>query len=73
MSLKLSSSNYSITHARIRQFGGTSNVWAGWSGPLEEEDFYVRNWIEGSGWPISYSDLKPFYERLSLFSVRIYL
>ena len=55
--------NYSITHARIRQFGGTSNVWAGWSGPLEEEDFYVRNWIEGSGWPISYSDLKPFYEQ----------
>ena len=55
--------NYSITHARIRQFGGTSNVWAGWSGPLEEEDFLQKNWIEESGWPISYNDLKPFYEQ----------
>ena len=31
--------NYSVSHARIRQFGGTSNVWAGWSGPLEKNDF----------------------------------
>ena len=55
--------NYSMTHARIRQFGGTSNVWAGWSGPLEKEDFDQRSWIEGSGWPISYTDIKPFYEK----------
>ena len=55
--------NYSISHARIRQFGGTSNVWAGWSGPLEQDDFNERSWIEETGWPISYQDLEPFYKK----------
>ena len=54
--------DYSVSHARIRQFGGTSNVWAGWSGPLEKNDFDERSWIEGSGWPIEYKDLEPFYK-----------
>ena len=55
--------NYSVSHARIRQFGGTSNVWAGWSGPLEQDDFKERSWIEETGWPISYQDLEPFYKK----------
>lgn len=55
--------DYSIKDARVRQFGGTSNVWAGWSGPLEEDDFKKKNWIKMSGWPISYNDIKPFYRK----------
>ncbi len=55
--------NYSVSHARIRQFGGTSNVWAGWSGPLEKNDFKERLWIDKSGWPISYQDLEEHYKK----------
>ena len=54
--------NYSISNNRIRQFGGTSNIWAGWCGPLEKNDFNERSWIQDSGWPISYEDLEPYYK-----------
>lgn len=54
--------NYSILNNRIRQFGGTSNVWAGWCGPLEKTDFHEKSWVQNSGWPISYNDLEPFYK-----------
>jgi len=49
--------------SRLRLLGGTSNHWAGWCRPLEEEDFKVReDWPE-SGWPISLSDLNPYYDK----------
>ena len=33
-----------LTHNRLRQFGGTSGHWGGWSKPLPNYDFY--NWKE---------------------------
>jgi nitrogen fixation/metabolism regulation signal transduction histidine kinase len=53
--------NYMLKSARVRMIGGTSNVWAGWSGPLLDEDFKKKDWIPNSGWQINYEDLKNYY------------
>lgn len=47
--------------ARLRYFGGSTNHWGGWCGPLDEEDFEARPWVPYSGWPISRQDLEPYY------------
>lgn len=47
---------------RQRFFGGTTNHWTGWCRPLDEIDFKARSWIPQSGWPISRSDLEPYYQ-----------
>ncbi|MXN67226.1 hypothetical protein GR183_20150 [Stappia sp. GBMRC 2046] len=58
-----------IVHPRTRYFGGMSNAWGGVRGlnvgfmPLDPIDFEKRPWVPNSGWPISYQELKPFYER----------
>jgi len=48
---------------RVRAFGGTSGHWQGFCRPLGREDFERRDWVEGSGWPIDYDTLEPFYIR----------
>jgi len=48
---------------RVRAVGGTTTLWAGQSLPLFDIDFQKRDWIEHSGWPITRSDLSPFYPR----------
>jgi choline dehydrogenase-like flavoprotein len=48
---------------RVRALGGTTTAWAGQSLPLFDIDFQKREWINQSGWPISRSDLSPFYPR----------
>ncbi|MEM1254405.1 MAG: GMC family oxidoreductase [Cyanobacteria bacterium P01_H01_bin.21] len=47
--------------SRVRQFGGTSNVWTGKWKYLQPWDFEGRPWIANSGWPIRYSDLLEHY------------
>lgn len=54
---------YPLDIARLRYFGGTTNHWEGACIPLEEIDFQVREWVPYSGWPISRSDLVPYYRR----------
>lgn len=49
--------------SRLRMLGGSSNHWENNTSPLDPADFEKRPWIQGSGWPISYSDLVPFYPR----------
>ena len=52
-----------------QHFGGASNMWGGLRGrwfrsrPLDPLDFKERFWVPNSGWPITYEELKPFYER----------
>ena len=48
---------------RSRYLGGSTNCWGGWCRPLDAVDFEVRPWIADSGWPISRSDLLPYYQR----------
>jgi choline dehydrogenase-like flavoprotein len=47
--------------SRVRQFGGTSNVWTGKWKYLQPSDFEGRPWIPNSGWPIDFEDLLGHY------------
>ena len=41
-----------LQSSRLRQFGGTSGQWGGWSKPMENYNL--------SAWPISYSELNKY-------------
>ena len=48
---------------RSRYFGGSSNCWGGWCGPMEPLDFEKRDWVSNSGWPFDLSELVSYYNR----------
>ena len=49
------------SESRIRQFGGTTNIWSGkWKAHVPD-DFQDKVWIPHSGWPVGYHDLLPYY------------
>lgn len=52
-----------LVEGRGRSFGGTTSLWAGQCIPLDAIDFEAREWVPHSGWPITLSDLQPFYRR----------
>lgn len=54
---------HEIATTRLRFLGGSTNHWGGMCSPLEPHDFVKRPWVPYSGWPISFDDLKPWYER----------
>ena len=47
--------------SRVRQFGGTSNVWTGKWKYLQSSDFEPRHWVRNSGWPIDFTDILEHY------------
>lgn len=47
--------------SRVRQFGGTSNVWTGKWKYLQPSDFDGRTWVNNSGWPIDFEDILEHY------------
>lgn len=53
---------YDLDHARLRFFGGTTNIWGGRNIPLDPIDFEQRDWVPHSGWPINSSELDPYYQ-----------
>jgi len=53
---------YAVASTRLRCLGGTSNHWGGWCRPLDAYDFAEREYIPLSGWPMSRSELDPYYE-----------
>jgi choline dehydrogenase-like flavoprotein len=52
-----------VHEGRARRFGGTTTMWAGQALALDEIDFEVRDWVPGSGWPLTVSELQPYYRR----------
>ena len=52
-----------IHTGRFRVLGGTTTRWGGQILELDPENFDVRPWIPGSGWPFSKSILAPCYSR----------
>jgi choline dehydrogenase-like flavoprotein len=54
---------YPLEHSRLRFFGGSTTVWGGRCALMEELDFDRREWVAGSGWPLSRADLMPWYEQ----------
>lgn len=51
----------SARDGRFRVFGGTTTLWSGQTLPLDKIDFYKRDWVPFSGWPITYEDLAAYY------------
>ena len=49
--------------SRMRVFGGSCHLWGGGCIPLTPLDLQPRDWVPGSGWPLSYGDLEPYYSR----------
>jgi choline dehydrogenase-like flavoprotein len=54
---------FPLKEARARYLGGSTNLWGGWSRPLEDIDFEDRPWMPYSGWPFTKAELVPYYER----------
>lgn len=52
---------------RKRVIGGTTVSWGGQSLPFTPIDFEERDWVENSGWPISFSDIEPYYKQADEF------
>jgi choline dehydrogenase-like flavoprotein len=48
---------------RQRRLGGTTTIWGGRCMPFDPIDFEARNYVPESGWPITRTDLEPFYAR----------
>jgi choline dehydrogenase-like flavoprotein len=53
--------------SRLRYFGGSTNHWEGSCRPFDRIDFERRSWVQNSGWPYSYDDLAPYYERAFVY------
>ena len=54
---------YSLESSRLHYFGGTTGHWAGYCSQYDDIDFKKRDWVPGSGWPVTRKDLDPFYNR----------
>jgi choline dehydrogenase-like flavoprotein len=52
-----------LSTSRLRLFGGSQVAWGGWCTPLIDLDLECRQWVPDSGWPISRTQLTPYYER----------
>ncbi len=52
---------------RGRGLGGGTSEWAGQCLRFHAADFCAREWISGSGWPLGYDDLLPFYSEAEQF------
>jgi len=48
---------------RTRVLGGTSRIWTGRCGELDEIDYVDRPWVAHSGWPLAGDELRPFLDR----------
>ena len=53
--------------SRLRFLGGASNHWANNTSPFSPIDFEKRDWVEHSGWPISYSEMMPYYQKAAMY------
>lgn len=46
---------------RQRCLGGGTSIWGGRCVPFDPIDFETRPWMDHSGWPVSYEDVKDHY------------
>jgi choline dehydrogenase-like flavoprotein len=52
-----------LTFGRYKMFGGSSLMWGGRCALLDRMDFERREWVARSGWPISYDELAPYFDK----------
>ena len=48
---------------RRRLVGGAAALWSGRCAPLDRTDLLAKPWANHRGWPISYTELEPFFNR----------
>lgn len=53
---------------RVRGLGGSTSLWGGRCMPYDPIDFETRDWVPGSGWPISHAGLLPYYARANAWA-----
>lgn len=51
------------TEGRARVFGGATTAWGGQLIPLRGSETARREWVPGSGWPLTTDELAPYYRR----------
>lgn len=52
-----------LIRSRLRALGGSGAIWGAKCVPLDDADFERRDWLEGTGWPMTRRDLDPYYDR----------
>jgi choline dehydrogenase-like flavoprotein len=52
-----------LPESRERILGGATHTWSGLCVPLDPVDFVARGWPYHSGWPITWEEFVPYYER----------
>ncbi|MBU1376544.1 MAG: GMC family oxidoreductase [Alphaproteobacteria bacterium] len=52
-----------VGQSRRRMLGGSGMIWGGKCVALDPADFARRDWVPGSGWPISRAAIQPYYDR----------
>ena len=52
-----------LDSVRLRMFGGSTNHWEGSCNDFDEIDFVDRPWVKHGGWPLTKTELVPFYKR----------
>lgn len=58
-----SPNSHSIMADAVRRgLGGTTEIWGGRCVPLDKIDHQIRPNVEYSGWPVSHSELAPYYQ-----------
>ena len=58
---------HSLTQSRVRAYGGSGTRWTGQCIPMQAIDFEKRHSIADSGWPVTRSQLEPYYQRAQTF------
>lgn len=57
----------SLESDRYRQLGGTTGVWGGRCIPFDPVDFEKRDFVPHSGWPITRTDLDPYFVKANKY------
>jgi choline dehydrogenase-like flavoprotein len=55
--------NHASTRSRFRAFGGSGTRWTGQIVPFESIDLEMRENIAHSGWPVTPTEMQPYYQR----------
>ncbi|MCE5315914.1 MAG: FAD-binding protein [Parachlamydia sp.] len=53
------------SEARLRQFGGTLNIWGGRWKTLDRFDLQAKPFIQDKGWPLDYEELSRYYHKIA--------
>src|SRR5262245_6200228 len=58
---------YGLDVTRVRRYGGSSNHWGGWCRPLDRSVFFLRPWVESSGWPLGFDEVYAYLDDAQAF------